>query len=304
MHYIFLLYAFFIPISKSGVKITTITLLILWLLDSKVKSKILSLFKNKVIFSIILFISFSYLSLLWTTNVSTGIHYLSHYWYLPALAIFSTTLKYKNIPKIISAFLLGMLVSEVLSYGIFFEFWSLEHGTPMDPTPFMHRTFYGLFLSATALLLLNKIFFEEHIKSKILYLFFFLSVSANLFLNSGRTGYVAFTVTRFVLGVLNIKNKLLSFISILILSYQVSPVFKVRFNQAQNSFTKIYNQSENQYNTSFGSRLAIWIVGIEIFKDTPLLGTGTGTGGDMEALNIKVNTSMPTMGMKIGRAHV
>ncbi len=295
-----ILYAFLIPISKHGFRTVTIILLLLWFLDSNLKNKILYIFKNKVFISITIFIGYSFLSLVWSSNVTTGLTFLSQYWYLSALLILITNIKTTNIPKIISAFLFGMLVSEILSYGIFFELWTLRHGTPMNPSPYMYHTFYGLFLAFTALLLLNKIYFQKTIKDKLVYIIFFITVSSNLFLNSGRTGYFAFTVTIFVLGFLNMKNKIISFlsmsilvISIFVAASQFSPIFNKRFDQAKNELIKIYENSNTKYNGSFGNRLAVWIVGIEIFKDNPIL--GTGAGAEMDALQNKIKTTMPEM---------
>jgi O-antigen ligase len=174
-----------------------------------------------------------------------------------------------------------MLISEILSYGIFFEFWTLNNGSPSDPTPFMNHLQYSLFLAFTSLLLLTKVFFENKIPYKILYFIFFLITTSNLFLNGGRTGQVVFIISIFIVGFLSIKNKVLAFgtmllllLSILFTAYQASPIFKHRFNASINESISIINN--DNYCGSFGLRLGSWIVAYNIFKDNPVVGVGIG----------------------------
>jgi len=320
-NYLVIVYAFLLPISRAGISILTATLFLLWLLDKNLKNRIQALIKNRVVFSIALFFGFSTVSLLWSKNIYSGWIFLITYWYLLPIFIFATQIKLEQLTKIISAFLLGMLISEILSYGIFFELWQLRHGDAMDPSPFMNHLQYAMFLTFASLLLLNRFFFEKELKWKIFYFLYFLTVTSNLFLNGGRTGHLAFAVSIFVVGFLNIKNKFIAFFSMLALvstifytAYHVSPVFKVRFDQSTHETTTILtsdqsthetttlsNNSTNKYNGSLGQRLGAWIVGVELFIENPILGTGIGS--EMDALREKIKTDMPEMMSIINIAH-
>jgi len=293
INYIITLYAFIIPISASDPKKLTLLLLLLWVLDINIYSKITKLFESRVFIALFLFLSYSVLSLLWANNLSSGFNFLTHYWYLLAFPIFITELKLHNIPKILSAFLLGMFISELISYGVMFEFFTFKKATPLNPSPFMHHTFYGLFLAFTSLLLLNKIFTTIQIKDRLLYFLFFLTVTANLFMNAGRTGYLAFSIGFITISFLYIKNKVSAFFFILLfigtistISYNFSSVFNARIHQAQAELTKIYENSATKFHGSFGLRLTVWSVGIEMIQENPLL--GTGVGNEMIALKEKL----------------
>ena len=74
------------------------------------------------------------------------------------LIVIASSIKKEFIPKILGAYLLGMFISEILSYGIFFELWTTRHGDPSDPTPFMNHLDYSTFLTFTSLLLFNRFF--------------------------------------------------------------------------------------------------------------------------------------------------
>ena len=76
------------------------------------------------------FILFMYLSIAWSDGtIIEGLKTATKplRLILIPMIVLITSLKYNDIPKVITAFLLGMLVSEILSYGIFFEFTSKIH---------------------------------------------------------------------------------------------------------------------------------------------------------------------------------
>lgn len=279
INYIFVLYAFLVPISRAGIGVTTGLLFILWLFTDDFKQKISYLKSNNVVRYLTFFITFGLLSLLWTDDVGSGINYLRRFWYLLPILVIATSIKKEYIPYAISAFLAGMFLSEVLSYGLFFELWTLSHGSASDPSPFMNHLQYSMFLAFASLLLLNRFFFETQLKYKVFYFLYFLLVSSNLFLNGGRTGQVAFAVSIFVVGILNIKNKIIAFLSMLILvisifntAYQVSPVFESRVDITIKNINATDNK--NFFCSSLGKRLGQWIVATEIFLDNPIAGVG------------------------------
>ena len=289
INYVAVIYAFCLPISRAGISVGTALLFILWLAEGNFKDKFHFLVRNKVILSLTAFVLFSALSLFWSSDHTIGLNSLRKYWYFLPIVVFATSIRKEYLFKIMSAFLLGMLISEILSYGIFFELWTLKHGSPLDPTPFMNHLQYSMFLTMSSLLLLNRIFFESSWKWKSFYFIYFLAVTSNLFLNGGRTGHVAFAISIFVVGFANMKNKILAFFAMLFLvvsifyaAYHISPVFKDRFDAGSNEMTSLSNNDKNQYTGSLGVRLAMWKVGMDIVQDNPII--GTGIGDEMHAL--------------------
>ncbi len=288
INYIILIYAFLIPISRAGISILTVMMTLLWIMEGDFKRKFEELKDNKVVIFLIIFVLYTFISLFWTTfeSLDHGVGQsfkIVRLIILPMIVI-ATTLKEEYIPKVITAFLFGMLVSEILSYGIFFEVWTWKHGSPIDPTPFMHHLDYSTFLAFTSLLLLNQFFHTDNWKLKFFYFVYFLFVASNLFINGGRTGQLAFLITLFTVGFLNIKHKVLAFILAIILvvaifysAYHVSPVFEQRFNDTLYEINHLKADSSIQYEGSFGQRLGAWIIATNMMKDNPLHGTGGGS---------------------------
>ncbi|OHE05268.1 MAG: hypothetical protein A3K14_09550, partial [Sulfurimonas sp. RIFCSPLOWO2_12_FULL_36_74] len=294
INYIFVLYAFLLPISRGAISILSALLFILWLFSNDFKKKIEFIKSNRVILYFFAFIGFSLLSLFWSSDASDGLEYIRKYWYFLVILVIATTIQKRFIEYVISAFLAGMLISEIISYSIFFELIQWKHGNSNDPTPFMNHLQYSMFLAFASLLLLNKFFHEQQTKWKIFYFLYFLTVTSNLFVNGGRTGQAAFVISIFLVGFLNIKNKVLAFLSILALvviifytAYSVSPVFKNRFDASVAETQSIIQKRE--FCGSFGSRLGLWIVGSEIFLENPIVGSGVVKSMDEMRDHIKAS---------------
>ncbi|MFA5234589.1 MAG: O-antigen ligase family protein [Sulfurimonas sp.] len=298
INYLIVLYAFFIPLSRAALTGISILLFTLWIFNKDLKKNISFLISNNVILYLILFIFFNVLSLLWTNNVESGLFYIKKYWYFLPLFVIASSINRQYITYTISAFLIGMLLSEIVSYGIFFELWTFKKASVNFPNPFMHHIQYSMFLAFTSLLLLNRFFHEQTLKSKIIYILFFLITTVSLFFNSGRTGQISFVVSIFVVAFLNIKNKILAFlgifsliITILLTSYNISPNFKNRFDEAIRDIDKMSAKSD--YNTSLGLRAGAWKIGIEIFLENPI--AGIGITNDMNMLKDTISQKYPHM---------
>jgi len=274
-----IVYAFVIPLSRAGISILTALLFFLWILDGNFKKKIIYLRNNNVIRVIGLFIIFNIISLIWTDYLYEALHYIKRYWYLAPILILATSLQKEYIPKVLSSFILGMFVSEVISYGVFFELWSFSHASVENPSPFMHHIEYSVFLAFTGLILLGRIFTEKEMKYKVLYIFFFTTVSGNLFLTAGRTGQLAFVIGLFILALISFKNKLKALLVSLVLStiiigiaFNLSTTFHDRIIMGKNNLVNVVENAS--YCTSLGGRVGAWIISKDMIKENPILGVG------------------------------
>ena len=280
INYLILLFAFCISFPIEIIRPIAIIMIILWLTDKTTypelpKLELFSLFG--------IFITFCILSYTWSdATTKEAFSYIKRYWYFfPAFIIFKY-LKKENFDITISLFLSGIFVSEILSYGNLFGFWKVGLGSITDPTVFMQHTLYGVFLSLTSLFLLFKILNEKINKFWYINLFFFVTITANIFVNSGRTGYFVFILSIitiiFFKNIKNIKNMIkqffigLFFILMLILvAYNFSNNFKNRIHAIETDITKVLN---NNYNSSIGARIGFWIITKDILKENFLLGVG------------------------------
>ena len=281
INYFIVLYSFCLPISKAGTTFSAICLILLWFIESNFKVKISLIKSNKFMIVLGLFLLLSFLSIFWSSDTSFAVDYIRKYWHFLIIPIIYTSLDRSYIKHVFSAFLLGMFISEIVSYGIFFEFWTKEGVSPNDPSPFMDHTNYSIYLAFTVFILMHRILFEPLIKWKIMYGVFMLFSMSNMLVNGGRTGQVAFFVTLFIVAFLNIKNKLIAIFGSIIFvfivftsAYNTSPVFNDRINYAFHDIEKMIKDKD--FTNSFSIRVSLWIIGTEQFLDNFLIGTGIG----------------------------
>ena len=281
INYFIVLYSFCLPISKAGTTFSAICLILLWFIESNFKVKISLIKSNKFMIVLGTFLLLSFLSIFWSSDTSFAVDYIRKYWHFLIIPIIYTSLNKSYINHVFSAFLLGMFISEIVSYGIFFEFWTKDGVPPHDPSPFMDHTNYSIYLAFTVFILMHRIIFEPLIKWKIMYGVFMLFSMSNMLVNGGRTGQVAFFVTLFIVAFLNIKNKLIAIFGSIIFvfivftsAYNLSPVFHDRINYAFHDIEKMIKDKD--FTNSFSIRVSLWIIGTEQFLDNFLIGTGIG----------------------------
>lgn len=268
----YLLFAFLTPLSRAGISIVSILIIIFWLIEWDLKKKLKKIFNNKILITILSLIGLVYISLLWSSDVTLKMIGKIDYKYLLLIPISYTILKIEWTQKIITAFLAGMFVSEVISYGIFFELWTIENVSPSNPTPFMNHIEYSVFLSFAAILLLSRLFSTNFTNMEKLFILpFFLTLIGNLFLIGGRTGQIAFIVAIIIMFILHyrisIKAIVLSIITLVVIyssAYNISDTFKNRTNQTFNEINLIMN---GDLTSSIGIRVSYYLLLYDIVKD-------------------------------------
>jgi len=299
-----ILFAFIFPISRGGGNAVLGVILLLWIIEGNFKDKFNTIKSEKTIWIFLSIAILTLLSALFSTSMSHSFLagekksllrvIASHYMLIPfILTVFITSIKEKYLNYIISAFLLSILLSEIVSYLIFFQvvdvaFLQAKHlvykaATYMNPTPFMHHTEYSVFLSIASILLLDKVL---HTKNRYLQFFvflFLLSATVNMFINGGRTGQISYILAistyMFFYFKFNIKiiiSTIVLLSTVLVLAYNLSPTFHSRSNLALEDIEKI---SQNNYRSSWGLRVASTKVTLDYLLSSPknfLLGAGVG----------------------------
>lgn len=285
------LLAFVIPISIAGYNLVLGLLLITWMLEKNWKHK-WEMIKAQPLFKIMfLYFIFASISLLWTENLSDGLRYLKQYYIFLFLPIFYTSIDRSKIPQFFSAFLAAMIISEIFSYLIFFDlmpFKLKDSWNAGDPTPFMMHSIYSIFLVFAIFLMLTRLATEERTpKQTFLYSFFILTMTINLFINSGRTGQFSLLLALMVFIYLHFqlhwfKTIVVGMIissTIFLIAYMVSPNFNKRTLETFNSLQHTVQEKE-ALNDSTGLRFMMWQVASDIIIKNPLIGVGVGDERD------------------------
>ena len=277
--YLLILYTLSFPISKAATNLFEVLAIVLWLFEGEYKTK-LKLYKNNLLtLAIALLLSFSLLSILWHDNAISTLNYIAKYHHLLIIFVFYSSFEKKYTPHILSAFLAAIFISELISYGIFFELIHYKNISPSDPTPFMSHMTYSTVLAFAVTLLLVRLYYETKLRYKFIYALFFLTATTNLFINGGKTGQIIFILLILLTTIYTTKNKLKAiffstFIIVLTfsLAYTFSPNFQRRSSQLYNGIIQMVQH--NNYDDVGGRRVALSLIGLETINHNLLLGTG------------------------------
>jgi len=284
INYFLIAYAFSLPLSKASTNLFESFILITWIIQGDWKNKYILYKNNLLIISLAMLIILYTISIPWASSVEFALNYIAKFrHFLIILAIYSSLDK-EFIKRILSAFLTGMFLSEIISYGIFFELWHYKNVLPSDPSPFMSHVDYSVYLAFTSVLLLTRLIdtAEKNLFVKLGYGLFFVSATANLFINGGRTGQVTLIILIYISILLSFKHKIKAFfvstlllISIFTLAYNFSPNFKHRYEAGKDGvYNMIYHN--NYTSDGFNQRVSLWIVGVDNFRDHFFFGNGLG----------------------------
>ena len=282
-HYLLVSLGFFLPLTVAGGNLIIGIIVLIWLFSGDYQRKISQMINNRLVIASVLFFSAHVVGLIWTEDMLWGLHIVHKMWYfLLLLPILTTIVKKENIRYYISAFLLAMMLSELLSYLVWFEVIpAFKNATLMNPTPFMSHISYNPLLAFTFYLISHEVIFNKKLKDmqRYTYGFFALTITINMFITGGRAGQVAFfiiaSILIFQLYGKNLKALLFSLLMILgvfFTAYSNSVLFSERFDRIGNEISNY----DNNKDTSIGLRLTFAIHSWEIIKNNIFIGVGTG----------------------------
>lgn len=294
LNYLVILFAFSFPFFHS-LKILILSLLILvWFFEGNFKEKYFILKNSKffLIFSIFLLLLFISLYIFpdidyhverfWYANyLNATTYFIRHYiYYGLIIPILITSFRTKYFNYVVSAFIIGMFINEITSYLIFFELIHKVGTSKFDPVPFLHNhSIYGIYLSFTILVLLKFILDKKYNVIFLFYALFLLSATANLFINGGRIGYIIFLFVllififnRYKFNIKIIIGTISILCIILLFAFKYSNTFKTKYNQSISSIDNLYNK--DNFSSSFGQRVKMWMIGYEIAKENYFIGVG------------------------------
>ena len=280
-YYSALSFAFILSFSRAGISFFLLWFIFLFILKNDFKNTWAIIKTNPTLRAMGVFIAFVFISIMWSSDVHEAINQIRLYSYWVLIPILAVSLKKEWLSDVITFFLLGMFVNEILVYGIFFDFWQINGHTHTDPSPFMNHIQYSVLLATTAIILLNRLLSTRYtLRDKSAIFIFFLTTTTNLFISGGRTGQIAFLLVIALSVIIHYRVTIKSFFIFLMISsvlsisaYTILPTFKERIQQA---VSDIRLQQEGTYNTSVGLRNGFWIIAFDAIQTNPLIGAGIG----------------------------
>jgi O-antigen ligase len=281
--YLIIALMFCIPLSTAMGSIISGLVLIFFLIHGDYKNQFNIIKSNRVAIASLLFFGLHLVGLIWTFDMEWGLHIVKKEWKFLMLPIFMMYVRSEHVKYYIYAFISAMTISEITSYGIWFELIpAFGDATTVNPTPFMtHITYNPLLAIAIYIIASDTIFNENHSSiKKYIYWIFLFTMTVNMFITGGRSGQIMLLV---VIGILSFQYfnvhffkataaSLIISMSVFFTAYEYSDIFHQRVDLAIEN-TVNYEQNKT---SSVGQRISFAINGFYIFSENPIIGVGTG----------------------------
>jgi O-antigen ligase len=281
--YLLMLTAFFLPLTVFGGNLFAVLIFLLWLVKADFKTDFYRLKDNKLVIAVFLYLLVHVVALLWTTDIESGLWTLKKQLKFLFIPIFMLFVKREHVKYYILAFLASMSLSEIWSYGIFFELLPLYGGaTLIDPIPLMSHITYNPFLTIAIYFLSYYVLFDHSINrsKKVIYSFFIITMSINMFITGGRAGQVMYFAMLVVLIFQYFPKNAFkaSSVSLFVLVITSSTFYlnsKIFSDRVDSAVTEL-SDYKNHTHSSTGMRISSAINSWSIIKENPVIGVGTG----------------------------
>mgnify|MGYP006426392099 FL=1 len=281
--YLLMLTAFFLPLTVFGGNLFAVLIFLLWLVKADFKTDFYRLKDNKLVIAVLLYLLVHVVALLWTADIESGLWTLKKQLKFLFIPIFMLFVKREHVKYYILAFLASMSLSEIWSYGIFFQLLPLYGGaTLIDPIPLMSHITYNPFLAIAIYLLSYYVLFDHSINrsKKVIYSFFIITMSINMFITGGRAGQVMYFAMLVVLIFQYFPKNAFkaSSVSLFVLVITSSTFYlnsKIFSDRVDSAVTELSDYKNHTY-SSTGMRISSAINSWSIIKEHPVIGVGTG----------------------------
>ncbi len=283
----FILVLFFLtlPYNIANSQIGLFSILIFLCSIKNIKNNFRQILNEKAVIYLLVFILFSYLSLLWSElplkegDYHTNIDRFKYY-FLIFTGIYFSDLNLIQIKKLFLFIAIAPILSLLVYYSNFFGISNLYASTlPIagDFKFFSHyliQNFYILFASLYLYLHVFHSLKSKNIKLVTLYLGLFILVSAALFIDvrtSARLINLAYLLMLIIVPIFYLRAR----VTILIL-LPIVLAASIYISLDKNIQRGIHNLkvaiTTERYTGSWGARLAFSIIGLKIFIDNPIIG--------------------------------
>ncbi len=283
---------FFIPSSPAVPNILGVVLIILWLLKGQYYESWLRVRHEPIFWAMVAYLLIYPISLLWTTNLEWGLHIVSRHLIFLMFPFIFMAAKRVYLDRYITAFILGLTLTEAISYLVWFEVINIPGVSPHNPVPFYLHTEYNPVLAWGLYLVMYRLLYVQTkwwIKGMLVV--FAATMTANMFITGGRGGQLTYFLVMMVLFIQFFHRKghvgqgimaaVVFMVGVAVTAYLSSPLFKARVDRAIHEVKHLSLQSHG----SLAYRFQLYYYTIAMSFDRPLLNQfiGTGVGGLPEA---------------------
>jgi len=302
LNYSFVLLAFVIPLSRSAISILVVISMFLWIVEGDWSRKYGLLKKDPMVMSIFIFLLWMFTSLLWTDNYPKAAYNIKNYLHLLLVPVMVTSLNPQKHYTVFRSFGAGMFILIVLAILNYFNVYHVVKGWGGQAHLFMHHLDFSMMLAWVCVIgiiaLLNR-YFEFKKKDYFFWGLLVLLAFFWTFVQTGRSGQVSLLLALPTVIILSIRKYrfalatlcLLFFMGLMSLMYFSSLKFRERANYTITELQRVI--IGQNYRSSFGVRVLAYRVGVDLIRESPLI--GCGIGDNMDEFSRRFSEISPTI---------
>jgi O-antigen ligase len=305
LNWVVLVLAFSLPLYRAWVSLAAYLILILWFFQGNLRQRAGSLRHHRLTIALLIFMALNLLSLAWSEDPSGGFEYWQKYIYLLLVPAVATSLRPRFAARAFVAFTAGTVLAVLLMPLVILGDIHIRHIHPGNPAPTMSHLDFSIVLAVAALLIVVRLASPSDTgRGRPVWIICLLIVIGGLLLNIGRSGQFAFIASLTVLIVFLLRNRpwfaragVLAAVGVaLILTYLAVPRFHDRVDAG---IVELHDAVvDRRIDTNQGKRIASAIVGFEIVRRHPVV--GTGIGGNMMEFRRLLDTDYPQFADAVG----
>jgi len=305
INWVVVVLAFSLPLYRAWVSLAAILILVMWFFQDRLRDRVARLGRHRTTVVILVFLALNLVSLLWSADPANGFEYWRKYLYLLLVPAIASSLKPVFARRAFIAFSCATLLSVAMMPAVILGDIHIRHIHPGNPAATMSHLDYSMVLALAALLILVHLANSTMSRGlRASWIVGFGIVVGGLLLNIGRSGQLAFTATLVVLVPFLLRRRpwpvwvaaLVVVGCALVATYIVVPRFHDRVNSGVDEiYTAVVDR---QIVGNQGKRVAGMIVGVDIVRANPLL--GTGIGGNMPEFRRLLKTDYPQFRDAVG----
>lgn len=297
--------AFSLPLYRAWVSLAAILILILWFFQGNLKVQIARLGRHRLTVAILIFLALNLVSLLWSEDPGGGFEYWRKYLYLLLIPAVASSFRPVLARTALAAFLGGTVLAVIMMPIVILGDIHIRYIHPGNPAATMSHLDFSMILAVASLLILVRLAHNTLSRPRrVLWMLLFGLMVGGLLLNIGRSGQLAFVATLMVLAPYLLRRRtwmvrtgvLIAVVGAMITAYIVVTPFSRRVETAA---VELHDAvMEDRIDTNQGKRLAGMMVGLEIARTHPVL--GTGIGGNMLEFRRLLETTYPQFKDAVG----
>lgn len=284
-----------LPLYRPWLTLATTLVMLIWTFGGGLRANLDRLKGHRLTLAILTFVALNLASVLWSSDISEGLRYVSKYRYLLLVPMFASAVPRVFRGRAEAALQTGAALSVGLSLAVVLGILHVGDAEPGNPSATMAHIDYTLILAVASLLALTRAVYGSMARPERLLWFGSFAVSATgLLFNIGRSGQLGFLVGLAVLFLRRAFDAsrrvfiatLLAALACVAVVWVLAPPALQRMGDAANELRAAV--ADRDFESNIGGRLAAIEVAGRIVRENPFL--GTGVGGNMPRFRALLDT--------------